>query len=65
MLAELSELKGKIRAFLAAHGVVPGDRPARENEDPDDPGATFAMVGAPKLPRTPLRHSAIAIEPES
>jgi hypothetical protein len=32
-----------------------------KTEDPDDP---FAMVGAPKKPRPPLRHSSVAIEPE-
>ena len=32
-----------------------------EDADPDDP---FAMVGAPKKPRPPLRRSSIALEPE-
>jgi hypothetical protein len=33
----------------------------RKAEDPDDP---YAMVGAPKKPRPPLRRSSIAQEPE-
>jgi hypothetical protein len=34
---------------------------AEGSTDPDDP---YAMVGAPKKPRPPLRRSSIAIEPE-
>jgi hypothetical protein len=30
----------------------------------EEPGDPFAMVGAPKKPRPPLRRSSIAVEPE-
>jgi hypothetical protein len=30
----------------------------------EDPGDPYAMVGAPKKPLPPLRHSSIAVEPE-
>ena len=30
----------------------------------EDPGDPYAMVGAPKKPRPPLRRSSVAIEPE-
>jgi hypothetical protein len=30
----------------------------------EDPGDPYAMVGAPRKPRPPLRHSSIAQEPE-
>ena len=33
----------------------------KRDADPDDP---YALVGAPKKPRPPLRSSAVAVEPE-
>ena len=36
----------------------------REPDDSEDPDAPFAMVTAPLKPRTPLRHSSIAVQPE-
>jgi len=33
----------------------------REPGHPDDP---YALVGAPKKPRTPLRSAAVAVEPD-
>jgi hypothetical protein len=33
-------------------------------EDPNDPDAPFAMVGAPLKPRPPLNRSSIAVQPE-
>jgi len=33
----------------------------KTGEGPDDP---YAMVGAPKKPRPPLRRSSIAVDPE-
>jgi hypothetical protein len=35
-----------------------------EHEDPDDPDAPFAMVGARIKPRPPLGHSSVAVQPE-
>jgi hypothetical protein len=36
----------------------------RRRAEPADPDAPYAMVGAPKKPRSPVRHSSIAVEPE-
>ena len=33
-------------------------------EEPGDPDAPFAMVGAPLKPRQPLNRSSIAVQPE-
>ena len=57
----------RVRGLLPKPGVLLlGIRNAfkRKPEDPGDPDAPFAMVGAPKKPRPPLRRSSIALEPE-
>jgi hypothetical protein len=39
--------------------------PAPQADDPNDPDAPFAMVGAPLKPRPPLGRSSIAVQPET
>jgi hypothetical protein len=49
----LNDLKRKVRAMFSS-----------EPQEPDDPDAPFALVGAPLKPRSPLKRSAIAVQPE-
>jgi hypothetical protein len=42
-----------------------GSEPDPQTDDPDDPDAPFAMVGAPLKPRTPLGRSSISVQPET
>ena len=36
----------------------------REKREPEPPGYPYALVGAPKKPRPPLRNASVAVEPE-
>jgi hypothetical protein len=57
----------RVRRVLSKPGVLLlriGDAFKRKPANPEDPDDPFAMVGAPKKPRPPLRHSSIAVEPE-
>jgi hypothetical protein len=53
LLDVLNDLKRKVRAMFSS-----------EPQEPDDPDAPFALVGAPLKPRSPLKRSAIAVQPE-
>ena len=54
MLADLAqEIKTRLRTLISPK---PGD----EDEDPD----LMAFVGAPLKPRTPLKSSSVAVQPE-
>jgi len=54
MLQEtLEDLKRKVQTLLSP-----------KPEEPDDPDAPFAMVGAPLKPRPPLNRSSVAVQPE-
>jgi hypothetical protein len=54
MLPELvEEIKRKIQTIIAP-------KPAQDDEDPD----LMAFVGAPLKPRTPLKSSSVAVQPE-
>lgn len=57
----------RVRGLLPRPGVLLlgiGNAFKRKPANPEDPDDPFAMVGAPKKPRPPLRHSSIAVEPE-
>lgn len=54
MLSEVVEdLKNKVRTLLTR-------KPQEDDEDPD----LMAFVGAPLKPRTPLKSSSVAVQPE-
>jgi hypothetical protein len=53
----LDDVVRKIKTYIHLE-----DQP--ERQDPDDPDAPFAMVGARIKPRPPLGHSSIAVQPE-
>jgi hypothetical protein len=45
----------KIRAAVRRH---------KSRREPEHPDAPYALVGAPKKPRTPLRGASAAVKPE-
>ncbi|MEI9977346.1 MAG: hypothetical protein WDO73_38000 [Ignavibacteriota bacterium] len=54
MLAEpVEDIKRKIQTVMAP-----------KPQDPEDPDAPFALVGAPLKPRPPLNRSSMAVQPE-
>jgi hypothetical protein len=53
LLEALEDLKRKVQTWVSP-----------KREEPDDPDAPFAVVGAPLKPRPPLNRSSIAVQPE-
>jgi hypothetical protein len=55
MAVSKTTLLEKIRAAVRLH---------KSRREPEHPDAPYALVGAPKKPRTPLRSASAAVKPD-